>query len=186
MRVVVTCDDYTWRPLTDSDADTRFVMKLRNDPRFAGMFIHKTAITPDLHREFMRRAAAEDEINWLIERSADAAPMGLSAMYNFDSVDQKCESGRVVMLEPRLFHLNWLVSGFIAFDVLKLASSYIETLEENRTIARGVERMGMQQIAQRDNTRIFSITVSEFHAFRDAGRYAQWGEPELVSMEKSS
>src|SRR6187551_3085248 len=140
MRVTVQVEDCLWRPLTDSDADMRFVVSLRNDPRFASMFYSST-ITAEQHRKFMRSPARDDEINWLIER--DGTPLGVASIYHFDLPNRKAECGRTIMLEPKLFQQNWVVSAFVGFDVIHVNKLYIETLASNRTIARGVERMGM-------------------------------------------
>src|SRR6266550_2879567 len=107
MRATVELNGYLWRPLTDSDADTEFVVKLRNEDRFSRMF-YNTKVTPDGHKRFIRATADRDEINWLVER--DGTPLGLSAIYHIDRENRKCECGRVVMLEPKLFHMNWLVT----------------------------------------------------------------------------
>src|SRR5439155_17849468 len=135
MRAVVKMGEYIWRPLTDSDADTEFVVKLRNNDRFSRMFYSKQ-VTPEMHRRFIRAADERDEINWVIEK--DAQPLGLSAIYHIDRENRKCECGRVAMLEPKLFHYNWMVTAFTAIEVLGLHRLYIETLEENTIVARGL------------------------------------------------
>lgn len=142
MRATVKLGEYLWRPLTDSDADTAFVVKLRNEERFARMFYTKQ-ITPEMHKKFIRGADERDEINWMIER--DGEPLGLSAIYHIDRENRKCECGRVVMVEPKLFHLNWMVTAFTAIEVVGLYRLYIETLEENKIVARGLERIGMNK-----------------------------------------
>jgi RimJ/RimL family protein N-acetyltransferase len=140
MRASVRVGEFLWRPLTDSDADADFVVRVRNDPRFAAMFYSGT-ITPEMHRKFIRAADERDEINWLIEK--DGQPLGLSAIYHIDRSNRRCECGRVVMLEPKLFHMNWMVSAFTAIDVIGLHRLYIETLEENTVVARALDRIGM-------------------------------------------
>src|SRR5439155_15203330 len=140
MRAVVKLGEYVWRPLTDSDADTAFVVKLRNEDRFSRMFYTKQ-ITPEMHKKFIRAADQRDEINWLIEKNGE--PRGLSAIYHIDRENRKCECGRVAMLDAILFHLNWMVTAFTATEVMGLYRLYIETLEENKIIARGLERIGM-------------------------------------------
>src|SRR3954451_1568189 len=102
IRAVVKLGEYVWRPLTDSESDTRFVVAMRNHERFSKMFYH-TSVTPETHQKFIRAANERDEINWLIE-DANKTPMGLAAMYHVDLANQKCECGRYAMLEPKLFH----------------------------------------------------------------------------------
>jgi RimJ/RimL family protein N-acetyltransferase len=143
MRVAVRCGGYTWRPLTASDEDTAFVCRLRNDPRFSQMFYHRH-VTPEQHRAFIQRADERGEVNWLIE-DPSGEPMGLGAIYNFDYPNRKAECGRIAMLDPRLFHRNWMVSAFAGMEVIGTIKLYIETLEENSIVARGLERIGMDR-----------------------------------------
>src|SRR5688572_10348834 len=138
MRAVVKCGEYLWRPLTGSEADTAFVVKMRNEDRFARMFYTKQ-ITPEGHKKFIASADQRDEINWLIEKNGQ--PMGLSAIYHIDRENRKCECGRVAMLDPKVFHLNWMVTAFTAIEVVGLYRLYIETLELNTIVARGLERI---------------------------------------------
>ena len=97
------------------------------------------------------------------------------------------------MSEPRLFHLNWLVSAFMGMEVLRLGRMYIETLEQNTVVARGVERMGMRRQSllrghvTRDgqplNVWVFSNTSQEYFDNLRGGRYQRWPRPELVAFE---
>src|SRR5262245_41903771 len=115
MRATIKLGDYLWRPLSDSDADTAFVCALRNEGRFARMF-YSQQITPEMHKKFIRAADERDEINWLIQHT-DGTPLGVSSIYHVDRANRKCECGRTVMLDPRLFHMNFVASGFIAQEV---------------------------------------------------------------------
>src|SRR5438046_2448265 len=102
---------FRWRPLTDSAADTDFVVALRNDPRFARWFYHQQ-VTPDTHRKFIRAAEERGEINWIVERGGnEREPVGVASIYNIDLANRKAECGRTVFMEPRVFHLNWIVSA---------------------------------------------------------------------------
>ena len=97
MRVTVKLNDCIWRPMTDSDADTHFVVQLRGDARFAAMF-YNASISPAGHQQFIRAADQRgDEINWLIER--DGKPLGMASIYHLDRANKKAECGRTIMLE---------------------------------------------------------------------------------------
>lgn len=190
MRVVAKLRDCVWRPLTDSDADADFVLSLRNNDRFRHQFYHSSRITREIHRQFITDADSRDEINWLIER--DGSPMGVASMYHFDRANRKCECGRIVMLDPRLFFLSWVVSAKVGMDVIGLNRMYIETLSTNATLANGVERMGMKREGVlrghviRDgeplDVVVFSNTANDWVDMRGP-TYAKWGEPEIVSFD---
>ena len=189
MRASVRVGEYLWRPLTDSDADTDFVVRVRNNPRFAGKFYSGT-ITPETHHKFIRAADERDEINWMIQKAGE--PLGLSAIYHIDRANRRCECGRVVMLEPKLFHMNWMVSAFTAIDVIGLHRLYIETLEQNTVVARALERIGMAreglmlahvwQNEEPKNVWLFSGSPTVWNNAR--GKLIErFGQPQLVSYE---
>jgi RimJ/RimL family protein N-acetyltransferase len=184
---------YRWRPLTASDADTAFVVRLRNDPRFARWF-YRRQITPELHRKFVAAADERGEINWVVERDDDhREPVGVAAIYNIDEKNAKAECGRTIFLEPRAFHLNWVVSAHVCFDLLGLNKAYIETLADNRIIARGVARLGMtaeallrQHVIDDDgrprDVLLYTILADEWRAIR-AATGARWGTPKFPMDE---
>ena len=187
MRAIVRLSEYLWRPLTEADAP--FVVSIRNDPRFGGMF-YNSSISEEDHRRFIRAADERGEINWLIEREGE--PVAVSGIYNFDFANRKAECGRVASLQPRVFHMNWVVSAHVAMDVIGTNKLYIETLEQNTIIARGVERMGMVREGLlrahviRDgvplNVLVFSNTYDEWDGMR-AGHFRRFGTPQVVSFD---
>jgi len=180
--------------LTDSDADTAFVVALRNEPRFARWFYHRE-VTPETHQKFIRAADERGDITWLVEHACGGGQqqrVGLASIYHIDTLNRKAECGRTIFLEPRIFHLNWVLSAVVTFDVLKLNKAYIETLADNRIIARGVERMGMtreallrQHIVGEDgrplDVLLYSILADEWRAIREA-TFEKWGTPQILSM----
>ena len=87
-RVVARMGGYLWRPLTDSDADTEFVVALRSAERFAPWF-YNARVTPESHRKFIVNADERGEINWLIEQESDGKYVGLASIYNFDRANRK-------------------------------------------------------------------------------------------------
>lgn len=189
MRAVVKLNDCVWRPMTDSDGDARFVVDVRSNPRFAPMFFN-AGVSADGHRAFINAPDRADEINWMIER--DGQPAGVASIYHLDRANKKAECGRTIMLDPALFHQNFIVSAFIAFDVMKLNKLWIETLESNAIIARGVERLGMTregllrwhavQDGKPVNVWHFGGTSADWDQIR-ADRFKTWGTPELISFE---
>src|SRR5829696_9840530 len=94
-RVVVRMGEYIWRPLTDSDPDTEFVVALRNAERFQPWFYNQR-VTPETHRRFINAADERGEVNWLVEHaegSGGSKPVGLASIYNFDKPNRKAECG---------------------------------------------------------------------------------------------
>ena len=194
-RVVVRMgDNYVWRPLTDSDPDTEFVVALRNAERFQPWFYNQR-VTPETHRKFINAADERGEVNWLVEHTDEAGktkPVGLASIYNFDKPNRKAECGRIAATDPKVFHLNWVVSAHVAMDVIGTNKLYIETLENNKIIARAVERMGMiregllRHHVIRDgqplNVLLYTNTNEEWQQMKPR-HYEKWGVPEVLSFE---
>jgi RimJ/RimL family protein N-acetyltransferase len=193
---VVKLNDYLWRPLTGSDADADYVVALRNTERFRPMFYNSARVTREAHRKFIEAANERGEINWLVEHASEdgrgGKPVGVASIYNIDKSSRKAECGRIAANDPRVFQLNWVVSACIGMDVMGTNKIYIETLEENRIIARGVERMGMiregllRHHVIRDgvplNVLLYTNLKSEWDAMRER-HYAKWGTPQVISFE---
>src|SRR5439155_19217155 len=89
---VVKLGEYLWRPLTASEADTEFVVALRNAERFRPWF-YNTRVTPETHRRFVDLANERGEINWLVEH--EKKPVGVASIYNIDRANRKAECGRI-------------------------------------------------------------------------------------------
>lgn len=188
MRAVVKLGGYLWRPLSDSNDDSDFVVSLRNNERFGKWFYQR--VTRESHARFMALAEERREINWVIER--DGTAVGVSSIYHFDWTNRKAECGRIASLDPKVFHLNWVVSAHVAMDVVGTNKLYIETFEANRIIARAVERMGMLKEAVlrahviRDgeplNVMLFTNTNDEWQQMK-ARHYEKFGAPEVLSYE---
>jgi RimJ/RimL family protein N-acetyltransferase len=188
-RVTATLGDFRWRPLTDSAADTDFVLALRNDPRFARWFYHQQ-VTPQTHANFIRAADERGEINWIVERAGDTEQrVGVASIYNIDRANRKAECGRTIFVEPKAFYLNWVVSAVTGMELLGVDKLYIETMADNRIIARGVERMGMTCQARlrghvvRDgrplDVLLYTMLADQWRAIR-ATTFEKWGTPQIV------
>jgi RimJ/RimL family protein N-acetyltransferase len=186
--------EYLWRPLTASDADTDFVLRLRSDPRFAPRFYRAArGVTRDGHRRFIEAADERGEINWLIEHGAAGQPVGLASIYHFDPANRRAECGRTVMLDPRAFAPSWVLSAHVAFDRVGVNKLWIETLATNTTIARAVERLGMtregllrEHVIGGDgrpaDVLYFGGTAGDWARIR-AARFERWGTPDIISCE---
>src|SRR5205823_2226508 len=130
------------------------------------------------------------EINWLVERSGES--VGVAAIYHIDKPNRKAECGRIAALDPKVFHLNWVVSAHVGMDVLRVNKLYIETLESNRIIARAVERMGMDREGLhrhhviRDgeplNVLLYTNLNDEWQKMK-AQHYEKFGVPEVISYK---
>ena len=188
MKAVVKLHNYLWRPLTDSDADTDLVLELRNNERFNRWFYHR--VTRESHKKFLALAEERREINWVVER--DGQPVGVSAIYHIDFVNRKAEVGRIAATDPKMFHLNWVVSAHVSDVCIGLNKLYIETLESNSIIARGVERLGMVREGllrhhmivdgKPVNVLVFSNVRPEWERMKES-IFDHFGRPEVISYE---
>jgi RimJ/RimL family protein N-acetyltransferase len=187
MRAVVKLRNYLWRPLSGSDADADFVIALRSDDRFGKWFYSR--VTRESHRQFVKVAADRPELNWVMER--DGTPIGVSSLYNVDWANRKAECGRIVSLDPRAFHLNWLVSAVVG-EAIGLNRLYLETLEQNSIIARGVERLGMTREGllrhhvvregQPLNVLVYGMTRDQWDTNKQK-LFDKFGTPQVISYE---
>ena len=188
MRAVVKMREYLWRPLTDSEADTDLVISLRNNERFGRWFYQR--VTRESHLRFLRLADERRDINWVVEREGE--PIGVSSIYHIDFVNRKAEVGRIASLDPKMFHLNWVVSAHVSDVCIGLNKLYIETLETNTIIARGVERLGMVREGllrqhmivdgKPVNVLLYSNTRPEWEQIK-GGIFERFGTPEVLSYE---
>jgi hypothetical protein len=188
MKAVVKLKNYLWRPLTDCEADTDFVIGLRNDERFNKWFYNR--VTREGHKKFVSLPERRQEINWVIER--DGKPIGASSIYHVDFGNRKAEVGRIVMIDPRMFFLNWVVSAHVADVCVGLNKLYIEMLENHSAIAGAVERLGMvregllrhHMIVNNTpvNVLVFGNTRPDWERMR-ASMFDRFGTPEVISYE---
>jgi hypothetical protein len=84
-----------------------------------------------------------------------------------------------------------VLCAHVIFDVLGLNKAYIETLADNRVIARGVARMGMtregmlrQHVADDTGRPLDVLLYGILRDEWDAGRvsyYERWGTPQIAS-----
>ena len=189
MRVTARVGEFLWRPLTTSDGDTDFIIALRNHPRFRPWFY--STVTRDSHLRFMERARYSDDVLWIIER--DRQPVGISSIYDIDWSNRKTDVGRIASLIPRVFQLNFLISATVIFEGLKLNKACIETLENNRIISRGVERMGMtREGLLRDHicrdgkflsVLVYGIIAADWFGGERDRQIERYGRPEIISIE---
>jgi hypothetical protein len=142
MQLTVRLADYLWRPLTDAEEDTAFVLRMRNSTAAQGAFF-----TPQISREdhlrFLRSSSRDEEFNWIIEQSGER--LGASGLYHLDRKNRRIEAGRVVTLVPQLYSFNLLVSCFVAFEHLQLNKLVGDALASNAVVARALERVGVER-----------------------------------------
>jgi len=140
MQVAVTIQQYLWRPLTDSEADTEFVLAIRNSvPAQRAFFTPR--ISREEHLRFLNVSEREQEINWIIEKPGGER-VGMSGIYRVDRKNRKAETGRVVGLLPELYPLNLFVSCYVGFEHLGLNKLVGDALTSNVVINGALERLG--------------------------------------------
>ncbi|HEX8524860.1 MAG TPA: GNAT family N-acetyltransferase, partial [Tepidisphaeraceae bacterium] len=113
MRVTARLGECLFRPLTDSDRDTDFVLALRNHPRFRPWF-YSAVPSREAHLKFLEKVRAGDDILWLIEEAGE--PVAISSIYHFDWTNRKCECGRIASLSPKCFAVNFVICATIIFE----------------------------------------------------------------------
>ena len=186
MKVTLTLQDYLWRPLTDSEEDTAFILSMRNAPAARGMF-YTTHLTRDEHLRFLRLTEERDDINWIIER--DGQRLGASGIFRIDRKNRRAEGGRVVVSLPELYLLNLVVMHYVVFEYLGMNKSCGETLITNAVVNRALERLGVvkegvlrQHAIVNGEARdvvIYGTLASEWAKVKP-GIIAQFGEVHLI------
>lgn len=140
MQLTVRLNDYLWRPLTGSDADTDFVLSLRNSAG-AQATLYTGTITRDEHRQFLADTRSrENEINWIIEKHGER--VGTSGLFHIDRRNRRVEAGRVLVSTTDLYDRNLLVMSHVVFEHLGLDKLVGDTLTTNVLIIRALERLG--------------------------------------------
>lgn len=187
MQVAVAMAGFLWRPLTDAEEDTAFVLRLRNaGPALEALFT--SGVSREEHLRFVRAPEREEEINWIIEKGGE--PLGASGIYRLDRKNRRAEVGRVVALLPQLYPLNLIVSCFVAFDHLGLNKLAGDTLAGNLVVARALERIGvvregvLREHVFKDNefrdVLLFGILARNWRDMKPA-LFANLGEPQIIT-----
>src|SRR6516162_1565702 len=112
MKVAVRLMGFVWRPLTDSEEDTEYVLRMRNAP-IAQEAVFTPHITREEHLRFVRAPERDEEINWIIEKGGER--VGASGIYRVDRKNRRAEAGRVVVAESALYLFNLYVSCYVVF-----------------------------------------------------------------------
>lgn len=186
MRLTVRLGDYRFRPLTDSEEDTSFVLKLRNTPAGQAAF-YSGAITRDDHLRFLKRPEFENEINWLVEKRG--VRVGQCSIFRIDRKNRRAEVGRIAVTTPEAYGPIFTVWVYVAFEHLGLNKVYGETLASNTVSNRALERLGsvreglLREHAVVDGVPrdvcIYGNVASEWPRLKPA-MLTQFGEPQLI------
>jgi len=142
MKLTVRLGDYLWRPLTDAEEDTAFVLRMRNSSPAQGAFF-TSRISREDHLRFLHAPQRDEELNWIIEQAGER--LGASGLYRLDRKNRRAEVGRVVVLNPQLYSLNLLVCCFVAFEHLQLNKLIGDALASNTVVTRALERVGVER-----------------------------------------
>jgi RimJ/RimL family protein N-acetyltransferase len=187
MQVAVKMSGFLWRPLTDSEEDAAFVLRVRNAaPAQEALF--STGVTREEHLRFVRAPERAEEINWIIDKNGE--PQGASGIYRFDHRNRRAEVGRLVTLLPQLYPLNMLVTCHVAFDHLGLNKLAGDTLASNVVVARALERIGavregvLHEHVFKDgefrDVLLFGIVARSWQEMKPA-LFAQFGQPQIIT-----
>jgi hypothetical protein len=184
MHLVVRLSEYLWRPLTSSEEDTAFVLRLRASPSAQAAFLG--LITREDHMRFLKLAAEREEINWIIQKAG--VPVGQSAIYRIDRKNRRADAGRVSVTVPEVYVLNNVVSMYVIFEVLKLNKMCGEVLTTNTVCTSWGERFGFQKEGTlrehvlKDGVpwdlEVYGLLASEWERLKP-DVFARFGEPEV-------
>jgi RimJ/RimL family protein N-acetyltransferase len=187
MKVAVGFMGYVWRPLTDSEADTEFVLKLRNSPRAHDGFFTRS-ITRDEHLRFLRSPVREEEFNWIIEQ-AGGERIGTSGLCKIDRKDRRAESARIISVEAPVFAVDLVVKGYVVFEHLGLNKLVAETLATNSVVNCILQSIGgacegrLREHVFRDGAFVdvvlYGALASDWRRLKPS-LIAQFGEPHLI------
>ena len=78
-----------------ADADTDFIVELRNNPEVRKWFTNTAEITADVHRSFLKKYYSEGNDDELYIIESDGKPSGMISLYNIS--DGKAEWGRIAV-----------------------------------------------------------------------------------------
>jgi UDP-4-amino-4,6-dideoxy-N-acetyl-beta-L-altrosamine N-acetyltransferase len=186
MDIAVRLGDYLWRPLTDSEADTRFVLEMRNSEAAQAAFF-TPRISREDHLRFLKLSAERDEINWIAELSG--TPVGAGGMYRFDKKNRRAEAGRLIAKNPEVHLRTAFICLYVAFEHLGLNKLAADAIAGNLVSNRAGYRMGfvqeglLREHVWKDGVAydvvLFGALASEWQKTK-AELYAQLGEPQLV------
>lgn len=184
MRITVKVAGYVWRPLTASEADTEFVLGLRNSPVARAAFF-TDRLTREDHLLFLKRADERGEVNWIIELAGTR--VGSSGIFNIDWKNNRA-MGRGAATIPEVHLLIMFVCFHVGFEVLGLHRMHGEALASNTVSNRALERLGgIKEGVLREHVCIggthrdvclYGLLASDWRQLK-SGLYARFGEPEV-------
>jgi UDP-4-amino-4,6-dideoxy-N-acetyl-beta-L-altrosamine N-acetyltransferase len=184
IRISVQLSGYLWRPLTASEDDTDFVLRVRNTPQARAAFF-EPVVTREDHLRFLRRAEERDEINWIVERGGER--VGATGIYNIDRKHRRAMA-RVAVTAPEVHLLNSVVSMHVVFEVLGLNKLHGEALVSNAVSNMSLERLGtVKEGVLREHVFVngeprdvycYGLLASDWRRLK-AGIVARFGEPKV-------
>lgn len=187
MHLTVALGQHVWRPLTPSDADTDFVLAMRNDPRAQSAFF-KGGTTREEHLRFLRLAEERDEVNWIIE--SEGRRVGAAGIWQIDRAHRRAMAGRVMVTRSELYILNLVVSSYVVLDHLGLNKLVGDTLSTNAIVSKALERLGgvtegtLREHVVKDgavlDVCLFGLLAREWRQMRPSV-FAQFGTPVIVA-----
>jgi RimJ/RimL family protein N-acetyltransferase len=186
MKVAVRLMGYLWRPLTDSEEDTEFVLKMRNSPSAQEGFF-TPHVSREEHMHFLRAPEREEEINWIIEK--DSERVGASGIYRVDRKNRRAESGRIVAKEAPVFAFNVFVSSYVVFEYLGLNKMVGDALASNSVVNWALQSIGgakeglLREHVFKDgvfkDVYLYGTLASDWKRMKSS-LIAQFGEPRII------
>lgn len=186
MHLVVRQAGYLWRPLSSSEEDTEFVLRLRNEPTAQAAFFSGQITRAD-HLRFLKLAEERGEVNWIIEKGDER--IGASGIYRIDRKNRRAEGGRIVVTVPDVHFLNYVVSCHVTFEVLGLNKLTGEAMATNLVSNRCLERLGfvregvLREHVVKDgivcDVNVYGVLASDWRTNK-RGLFERYGTPEVI------
>jgi RimJ/RimL family protein N-acetyltransferase len=186
MRLAVKFCGYLWRPLTSSEADTDFVLQLRNSPQAQAAFFN-SVITREGHLRFLQLAEERGEINWIVEKEGEK--VGACGLYHIDHKNRRVEGGRLAVTIPDAHFLSCFVLAYVSFEVLNMNKLCAEAFSSNSTSNKSLERLGSTREGvlrehffhqeQPMDVAVFGLLNKNWRQHKQ-DLYSKFGEPEIL------
>ncbi|HEX5018616.1 MAG TPA: GNAT family N-acetyltransferase [Actinomycetes bacterium] len=169
-QVPLSAGDFLLRAWTASDLD--FVLAAARDPEIARFSSVGVSVTPEAGREWIRKRAVHDRLDWVIEHAG--APIGRVSVAHINTEDSVGEIGYWVIPERRRARVATTAVAAVeqhAFSALGLMRLVIKHEPENHAscalalsrgyLAEGTERGAFSRAGARRDLHVHGLLITD-------------------------